>query len=182
MELLLTISDVVLAVRVYVAEALPVALILGIQADDVAPAAKPPCKPIATEEEACKVRDTISAQGYRIVLEEAQHGAHDALMNMDDVIVKLGTKITVYLLSSVAPGVSIGYRTAPFTHSKPIPVTVLNMSNEYSSSKVTQENEVASEKKESAQMIEDKLLLKQLNDRLQQIEATIKYKKLRSWH
>eukprot|EP00953_Heterococcus_sp_UTEX-ZZ885_P008943 5303-Heterococcus_DN1.PRE.1 len=43
-----------------------------------------------------------------------------------------------------------------------------------SSSKVTQENEVASEKKESTQMIEDKLLLKQLNDKLQQIEATIK--------
>jgi hypothetical protein len=43
-----------------------------------------------------------------------------------------------------------------------------------SSSKVTKENEVGSEKKESTQMIEDKLLLKQLNDKLQQIEATIK--------
>eukprot|EP00953_Heterococcus_sp_UTEX-ZZ885_P017608 9846-Heterococcus_DN1.PRE.2 len=103
MELLLTISDVVLAVRVYVAETLPVALILGgdfqrahnasltwrkglcyykpcpkatalvtsssgqragfeftcdglaVQADEVAPAAKPPCKPTTTEEEACNL-------------------------------------------------------------------------------------------------------------------------------
>jgi hypothetical protein len=43
-----------------------------------------------------------------------------------------------------------------------------------SSSKVIQENKVVSEKKESTQMIEDRLLLKQLNDNLQQIEATIK--------
>jgi hypothetical protein len=163
------------------------------------------------------------------VLEEAQHGAHGTLMTMEDVILKRGTKITVYLLSSVVPklatrsaaivtpteeydtikqfeqqaaGVSIGHFTAPFTHSKPIPVTVLNMSNEdvtikkgtimatmieadyelESGSQVPQENEVTSEKKESTQMKEEKLLLKQLNDKLQQIEATIKVRRLKDWH
>jgi hypothetical protein len=186
----------------------------------VAPAAKPPCKPITREEEAYKVRESISAQGYTVVLEEAQHGAHGTLMTMDDIVVKRGTKITVYLLSSVvpklltrsaaivtpieeydikqfekqAPGISIGHCTAPFTHSKPIPVTVLNMSNEdvtikkgttlativeadhelESSNTQTRESEVILGKSESAQMIEDKQLLKQLNDMLQQIEAIIK--------
>jgi hypothetical protein len=154
MELLLTISDVVLAVRVYVAEALPVALILGgdfqrahnasltwrsglcyykpcpkataittsssgqqsgseftcdglaIQASDVAPAAKPPSKPIVTEDEAQRVRESITAQGYTVVLEEAEHGAHGTLMTMDDIIVKRGTKTTVYLQSSVVPNIN----------------------------------------------------------------------------
>jgi hypothetical protein len=130
---------------------------LAIQASDVAPEAKPPSKPIATEEEARRVRETITAQGYTVVLKEAEHGAHGTLMTMDDIIVKRGTKITVYLQSSVvpklstrsaaiitpieeydtikqfeqqAPGVSIGHCTAPFTHSKPVPVTLLNMSND----------------------------------------------------
>jgi hypothetical protein len=205
MELMITVSDVDLAAYVYVAEALPVSIILGgdfqrvhsasmkwckgvchytahpkatpivttsggqgsgsnvvctglaIAGASNVPVTTAPARPITCEREALLVRSKITAAGGTLVLTQAEHGAAGALVTMEDIVVKRGTKLTINLRSTVVPklaarpaaivtptqaynmnhqheqqqpSVSVGHCTVSFTQSKPVPVTLLNVSKD----------------------------------------------------
>jgi hypothetical protein len=64
-------------------------------------------RPITSEREALKVRSKITAAGGTLVLTQAEHGAAGALVTMEDIVVKRGTKLTVNLRSTVVPKLAV---------------------------------------------------------------------------
>jgi hypothetical protein len=130
---------------------------LAIAGASNVPVTTAPARPITSEREALLVRSKITAAGGTLVLTQAEHGAAGALVTMEDIVVKRGTKLTVNLRSTVVPKLavrsaaivtptqaynmnhqhkqqqpsgSVGHCTVSFTHSKPVPVTLLNVSKD----------------------------------------------------